>query len=62
MESLPIELVVIIILFIPLLIYWLFKPSFDIIKINGINYRIMWYNVINLSNIKTRKYKILWEI
>lgn len=62
MESLPIELVVIIILLIPYLIYLLFKPSFDIIEINGINYRIMWYNVINLSNIKTRKYKILWEI
>ena len=62
MESLPIELVIVIILFTPLLIYWLFKPSFDIIEINGINYRIMWYNVINLSNIKTRKYKILWEI
>ena len=62
MEFPPIELIVVIILFIPLLIYWLFRPSFDIIEINGINYRIMWYNVINLSNIKTRKYKILWEI
>ena len=62
MEFPPIELIVVIILFIPLLIYWVFRPSFDIIEINGINYRIMWYNVINLSNIKTRKYKILWEI
>jgi hypothetical protein len=55
-------LVLIITLIIVGIIFLLLKPTFDVVEIQGFNYLIMWYNVLSITNIKTRKYIILWKL